>query len=302
MFHVEPLTMNTLLNCPVCNSTNLRTHIEARDHFLSRENFSISECGECGLMFTNPRPEDADLSRYYQSEDYISHSNTNKGIVSKLYKAVRNLTLSSKEKLVRSFVSRGTLLDYGCGSGHFIAHCQTRDWKVYGVEPDDGARAIAKQTVSTIYKTKEELLAYEKQKQYSAITLWHVLEHLPKLDPVMKFLNDSLEKNGALFIALPNPNSYDARKYKTFWAAYDLPRHLYHFNKASLSKIMAKHGFVFVETKPMYFDSFYVSMLSEKYLHGKTRLISALISGLISNLKAWRSGEYSSLIYIFRKA
>ena len=243
-----------------------------------------------------------DLGAYYQSDDYISHSNTNKGLISKLYKRIRNYTLSSKERLLCSFVSRGTLLDYGCGSGHFITYCHAKGWKVAGVEPDDGARAIAKQTSSSVYKNKEDLIANEKQKLYTAITLWHVLEHLPDLDSVLAFLSISLEKDGALFIALPNPNSYDARKYKAFWAAYDLPRHLYHFNKASLTKLMAGHGFVLSQTKPMYFDSFYVSMLSEKYLHGKSRLFAAALVGLISNLKARRSGEYSSLIYIFRRA
>lgn len=273
-----------------------------KDYFLSHENFNILTCQDCGLMFTNPRPLDSDLWKYYQSEEYISHSNTKKGLVSSLYQAVRSYTLSSKERLLNSFVSRGTLLDYGCGSGHFLAYCQTKGWSVSGVEPDDGARSIASQTVRKVYKTKEDLLANEPNTRFAAISLWHVLEHLPDLNSVISFLNNSLERDGALFVALPNPQSYDAKKYKGHWAAFDLPRHLYHFEKGSLCKLFEKHGFVLIETKPMYFDSFYVSMLSEKYLHGKTRFMPAMIRGLISNFKAVRSGQYSSLIYVFRRA
>ncbi len=294
--------MNTLKKCPACNSEEHKLFLTTKDYFLSHENFNILTCQDCGLMFTNPRPLDSDLWKYYQSEEYISHSNTKKGLVSSLYQAVRSYTLSSKEKLLNSFVSRGTLLDYGCGSGHFLSYCQTKGWSVSGVEPDDGARAIASQTVRKVYKTKEDLLASEPNTRFAAISLWHVLEHLPDLNSVISFLNSSLERDGALFVALPNPQSYDAKKYKGHWAAFDLPRHLYHFEKGSLCKLFEKHGFVLIETKPMYFDSFYVSMLSEKYLHGKTRFIPAMIRGLISNFKAVRSGQYSSLIYVFRRA
>jgi len=293
--------MITLYNCPVCNSTEFKLFLKAKDYFLTKEEFTLSECLDCGLKFTNPRPNDLDLGRYYQSQEYISHTNNSKGLVPKLYQLVRNYTLYSKEKLIRSYVSRGTLLDYGCGSGHFIAYCQTNNWAVSGVEPDDGARSIAKTSVGSVFKTKEELMRVEPQKQFSAISLWHVLEHLPDLNSVVEFLRLSLEKDGALFIALPNPNSYDAKKYKVHWAAFDLPRHLYHFNKASIVRLMSNFGFVLKETRPMYFDSFYVSLLSEKYLHGKTRLLPAVLTGLTSNMKAIKSKEYSSLIYIFQK-
>jgi 2-polyprenyl-3-methyl-5-hydroxy-6-metoxy-1,4-benzoquinol methylase len=294
--------MNTLNNCPVCQGAQSKLFLNAKDHFLTKENFTIVECCSCGLKFTNPRPNDSDLGKYYQSEEYISHSNTNKGIVSWLYKAVRNYTLFLKEKIALSYVSRGTLLDYGCGSGYFISYCQSKGWKVAGVEPDDGARNLAKQGVKAVYKTKEELVLNNEQKKFSVISLWHVLEHLSDLNEVMAFLDRSLEENGVLLIALPNPESYDAKKYKGFWAAYDLPRHLYHFNEESLCRLLGKQNFVLKEKKPMYFDSYYVSMLSEKYLNGKSNIFAAGFSGLISNLKARRNGEYSSLIYIFKRA
>jgi 2-polyprenyl-3-methyl-5-hydroxy-6-metoxy-1,4-benzoquinol methylase len=294
--------MHTLNSCPVCGSKSQNSFLKSKDFFLSHETFSISVCEDCGFKYTNPRPMDSDLGAYYQSQEYISHSNTNKGLVSKLYQWVRSFTLSSKENLLLSYVSRGTLLDYGCGSGHFIAHCQKKGWIVSGVEPDDGARAIAKASVRKVYKSKEELLSQGEQKTFSAISLWHVLEHVPDLDALMDFLNLVLEKEGVLFVALPNIRSYDANKYRADWAALDLPRHLYHFERNTLQKLMNKYGFDLVAIKPMYFDSFYVSMLSEKYRHGKLRLFSAALTGLVSNLKAIKSKEYSSLIYVLKKA
>lgn len=294
--------MNILKNCPACHSANWNHFLKSKDYFLSQEEFNIVKCSDCGLKFTNPRPKDSDLGEYYKSEAYISHSNTKKGVVPILYQWVRNYTLGSKEKLLSSYVSRGTLLDYGCGSGHFLAHCQSKGWKVSGVEPDNGAREIARNQVNNVFKSRDELLAGSTNTQYSAISLWHVLEHLPDMEAVIEFLSNSLKRDGALFLALPNPLSFDAGHYKEHWAAYDLPRHLYHFDKDSLTKLFLKRGFVLVAVKPMYFDSFYVSMLSEKYLKGKTRYGHAIYNGLKSNLKAMRSGQYSSLIYVFRRA
>lgn len=294
--------MNTLTFCPACKSQRLKRFLDSSDHFLTQETFSIDICQDCGLKFTNPRPHDTDLGNYYKSEDYISHSNIKRGLVPTLYQWVRSFTLKNKEKLLASYVSRGTLLDYGCGSGHFLAHCQAKGWEVFGIEPDDGARAIAQKAVQSIYKTREELIEKQLSPEYSAISLWHVLEHLPDLTKVIEFLNKSLRHDGALFVAVPNPQSYDADKYKAHWAAYDLPRHLYHFDRNSIRKLFEKSGFVLVDVRPMYFDSFYVSLLSEKYKHNKARLIPAILSGAISNLKSRSNGEYSSLIYVFKKA
>ncbi|MCU0359287.1 MAG: methyltransferase domain-containing protein [Bacteroidia bacterium] len=294
--------MNKLNSCPVCGSQNHSRFIQSKDFFLSHEIFGIEICNDCGFKFTNPRPSDSDLGRYYQSQEYISHSNTKKGLISKLYQWVRRFTLSSKEKLLLSYVSRGTLLDYGCGSGHFISYCQNKGWKVSGVEPDDRARAFAASSVRSVYKSIEDLLSQDQQKTFSAISLWHVLEHVSDLETLMGFLKQVLEKEGVLFVALPNIRSFDANKYKDHWAALDLPRHLYHFERNTLQKFMNKHGFDLIAIKPMYFDSFYVSMLSEKYRHGRLRLFAAALTGLMSNIKAINSKEYSSLIYVLKRA
>lgn len=301
MFHVEQI-MIELNKCPSCFSSEIKESFKAKDHFLSQESFGVYECLSCELKFTNPRPQDSALSLYYQSTDYISHSDTNKGLVSRLYHFVRGYTLSSKEKLVRSFVSRGTMLDYGCGTGHFLNYCKNKGWKVHGIEPDSGARAIALKNLELVYSNKEEFKTKETNIKFNAICLWHVLEHLSDLHETLEFLSKSIHQNGALIVALPNYKSWDARYYKTNWAAFDLPRHLYHFEKKSVSLLLAKYGFELKQIKPMVFDSFYVSLLSEKYKKGHSSFLSGIFNGLLSNISALRTGNYSSLIYVFQKA
>jgi 2-polyprenyl-3-methyl-5-hydroxy-6-metoxy-1,4-benzoquinol methylase len=242
------------------------------------------------------------LGEYYKSEDYISHSNTSKGIISKLYKSVRNYTLNKKLKLISGFVSRGTILDYGCGIGMFLNVCQKAGWKSFGMEPDEGARKIATEMGLKTFSDKKTIQTQIGTETFDIITLWHVLEHVTDLEETLNFFKTKLNQNGALIIAVPNYTSYDAKHYKEFWAAYDVPRHLYHFEIETIQKLLSPFGFKLVQTKPMKFDSFYVSMLSEKYKTGSIKYLSAFLTGLKSNLKAKRAKDYSSVIYIFKKA
>jgi predicted SAM-dependent methyltransferase len=130
--------------------------------------------------------------------------------------------------------------------------------------------------------------------------MWHVLEHVPDLNNRIEEIKSLLKQSGVLLIAVPNSSALDALHYKQYWAAYDVPRHLYHFTPITMQKLFTKHGFVLAQTLPMHFDSFYVSLLSEKYMHGKSRVIPAVINGVRSNLSAMNSGNYSSLIYVFK--
>ena len=138
------------------------------------------------------------------------------------------------------------------------------------------------------------------EKQVEAITLWHVLEHVTDMPETLAFFKAKLKKDGVLIIAVPNHVSYDAQYYKEFWAAYDVPRHLHHFDLKSMKALLQNDGFKLVETKPMKFDSFYVSMLSEKCKTGSVNLLKAFWIGLCSNFKAKDSSSYSSTIYIFK--
>jgi 2-polyprenyl-3-methyl-5-hydroxy-6-metoxy-1,4-benzoquinol methylase len=290
-----------LKNCPICENNKLNHYLTCQDYTVSQEKFDLEQCDTCGFVFTNARPEEENIGRYYQSENYISHSNTNKGIVSKIYQAVRIYTLQSKVKLIEDYQpQKGLILDIGCGTGMFLEVCQKNGWKISGIEPDNGARTLAEQ--QTNIKIEDTILGSFGGQTFDVITMWHVLEHIHKLNETVAYLNQKLNTTGTLIIAVPNYKSVDANQYKEHWAAYDVPRHLYHFSKESITALMQKYGFELLDTKPMLFDSTYVSMLSTKYKYGKTSYIEAFGNGLLSNIKAsLGSKDYSSLIYVFKK-
>lgn len=284
----------------MCTGTDSNKFLTLKDYSISGETFHISKCKTCGFRYTNPIPSEETIGKYYQSENYISHSDTNKGIINKLYHLVRKQSLKSKLKLVnQASKEKGTILDIGCGTGYFLQACKEDGWKIEGMEPDPGARALAeKNTSQTLY---HDILSLPGEKKYDVITLWHVLEHVHKLNESIQHIHKLLKENGTLIIAVPNCDSWDSTVYKEFWAAYDVPRHLYHFTPPDMDKLLNKHKFKRTDLKPMVFDSFYVSMLSDKYKFGKTNYIRAFFNGFVSNLKATSTKNYSSLIYLFKK-
>ena len=294
--------MLILTNCPICDSTEFDHIITSNDYTVSQNPFNIVGCMQCSFRFTNPRPTNDNLPEFYKSINYISHSNTKKGFVSQVYHLVRKYTLNQKLKLLKANVAVGNLLDYGCGTGTFLKQANAKGWNSYGTEPDEGARELSNSNKKLAFVNKQELNAFDPLITFNAITLWHVLEHVTDLQETLEFFKQKLNPNGVLIIAVPNYNSYDAKHYKAHWAAYDLPRHLYHFEAKTISQLLAKYGFALNETYPMKFDSFYVSMLSEKYLSGRINYLKAFLVGLLSNLKAKKANDYSSVIYVFKHA
>jgi 2-polyprenyl-3-methyl-5-hydroxy-6-metoxy-1,4-benzoquinol methylase len=286
--------------CPVCSGQEFGKHLTVKDHSISGETFNISMCKSCGFKFTNPVPSEDTIGKYYQSEDYISHSDTNKGIINKLYHLVRKQSLKSKINLInQASLKKGKILDIGCGTGYFLQYCKENGWEIEGMEPDPSARSLAeKNTGKPIYT---DLFSIKEDQKYDVITLWHVLEHVHKLNESIQHIHKLLKPDGTLIIAVPNCLSYDSITYDKHWAAYDVPRHLYHFTQPDMDKLLIKHNFQRTETKPMIFDSFYVSMLSDKYKYGKTNYFRAFLNGLMSNIKAKTTKNYSSLIYISKK-
>lgn len=291
----------TLDNCPLCHSGQFTFAIRPTDFTVSKEAFSIQHCTNCGLRFTSPRPVEEELPAYYESEAYISHTNRAASPLEIMYQLVRQYTLRQKEKLVHRWTREPkALLDVGCGTGHFLAQCKQAGWQIDGVEVNEKARTQAEETLQqTLFGSLREI---EEGKQYNCITLWHVLEHVADLQYTLNVLNNHLAEKGSLILALPNPESYDAAFYKEYWAAYDVPRHLYHFNQQSIEFLAAQQNFTLQAVLPMKFDAFYVSLLSEKYQHGKMRWLQAFNRGLKSNQWARKHQQnYSSLIYILEK-
>ncbi len=292
--------LEKLDNCPVCSSPQSTVFVTCKDYTVSGEAFSIVQCRDCNFKYTNPRPTEESSGVYYQSESYVSHSETKKGLVNKLYHIIRERALAGKLTLVNSLHTKGKLLDVGCGTGDFLRVCKQDGWQVKGIEVD--ARARSKASVNSGSEIQPALLeAYENEK-FDVITLWHVLEHIHQLHESIEKINVLLEKGGVVLIAVPNSDSWDAQNYKQYWAAYDVPRHLYHFNQLTLAQLLAKHGLKIARTEPMKYDAFYISMLSSKYRSGSTHYLEALKNGFLSNLRAAREqNNYSSLIYIITR-
>lgn len=278
------------------------TYLTVKDYSVSGEDFQLVHNEELDMLETTPQPSANTLSEYYKSEDYISHTDSKRNWFEKAYHFVRGMALKRKLKLINSFqVSGKTILDVGCGTGDFLQTAKNNSWNVYGIEPNEKARAIANSKIKNQVFDTNTLQEFESG-TFDVITLWHVLEHLPNLETEIQNLNRLLKQNGRLVIAVPNFKSYDAKHYSAFWAAYDVPRHLWHFSQTSISKLFSKHNLEIEKTLPMTFDAFYVSLLSEQYKSGSKNPLTAFWVGLQSNLKAKRTGEYSSLIYVLKKS
>lgn len=271
--------------------------IDVKDHSVSKESFELIKDSEYELLKTNPFPELSELGKYYESEDYISHTDGQRNLFEKVYQLVKKKTLNDKINWIKSNHSNiKNILDIGCGTGDFLFRAKDEGWQVFGFEPNAKAKAISK---SKNINLIDDLDSFQKQ-SFDVITMWHVLEHVPDLDKQIRQIKSLLKPDGLLIIAVPNFKSYDAQFYKSDWAAYDVPRHLWHFSKTSIKKIFKNYQMDLIHIKPMYFDSFYVSLLSEKYKTGKMNLFRAFYVGLVSNLKGKSSNEYSSHVYFLK--
>ena len=299
---MTPTSVRTYQQCPVCKSSNIRVVLSPKDHTVSGESFEVWHCSECDFRFTQSIPTEEKIGRYYQSEEYISHSNTNRGIVNSLYQRVRNYTLVQKRKLVQklSGLQKGSILDIGCGTGEFLGAMNNAGWTTLGLEPDEGAREQGRKHFGIQVEASEHL--FELGDQYDVISMWHVLEHVHRLDAYLEKIHQLLKDDGLFLIAVPNYQSLDADHYQDFWAAYDVPRHLYHFSAKAMGRLLGNHDFQIEAIRTMPFDGFYVSLLSEKYKHGRLRLFPGFWTGFRSFLRSSRKTDAcSSILYVIRK-
>jgi 2-polyprenyl-3-methyl-5-hydroxy-6-metoxy-1,4-benzoquinol methylase len=297
------------------NSQSLEVLFQCKDYAVSQEEFSILQDKDTGLLVTSPQPAGEDLDRYYESADYISHTDSQKTLIDQMYQWVKKRALNSKLNLIdRLAPEKGNLMDIGCGTGDFMVACKKNSWSTTGIEPNEKARKLGLEklesisghnTAGSIFQDiKEYRETVEKDKgetKFDVITLWHVLEHVPVVTEYVKELHNLLADTGTLVVAVPNHKSYDAKIYGKFWAAYDVPRHLWHFSKRSISLLFSQVQMELIEIKPMKWDAFYVSLLSEKYKNGKVNYLKAFYNGLVSNRNGKVTGEYSSLIYVLKK-
>lgn len=297
------MTVITHDKCPLCKSSAIKKRFACVDEFATGEQFDIFECTACGLAFTQNVPDEKEIDRYYESPTYISHSNTSKGFVNRVYHIVRRIMLQKKARKVEILtgLKNGRLLDYGAGTGHFARLMETRGWSVTAIEKNGKARELALKEFG-FEMLPVEALSTIKDKELDVVTMWHVMEHIQEPDRMWDELHRILGDKGIAIIAVPNSASYDALKYKEHWAAYDVPRHLWHFTSSTIAQWGEKHGFVLDGQYTMPFDGFYISMLSEQYKGSRLHTIRGFWNGF----KGWllqcrRSSASSSIIYVFGK-
>jgi 2-polyprenyl-3-methyl-5-hydroxy-6-metoxy-1,4-benzoquinol methylase len=298
-------SLETLLNCPSCGSPVREEKLCCRDYTYSKELFKIDRCLHCKLLYTNPRPSESNIGCYYGSLEYVSHTDTQKGLLFRLYRIVKNYTLKQKRKHLEKLCLERSILDYGAGSGDFSAELSNHGWNVLAYEPDSSASKLIVEKAKAVLLV--DSLPAIADNSVSAIVLWHVLEHVHQLNDTLSEFKRILKPNGHLVIAVPNHLSIDAKAYGSNWAAYDVPRHLYHFDHDSFEILMKKHQFKLSAIKPMWFDSFYVSLLSEKNkrtYRGHNWLIGwpiALVIALVSNfISLFSTKRCSSITYVMQ--
>lgn len=289
--------------CPLCGAGDIRHALDTRDYSVSQQPFALWDCTACGLRFTQDAPGPADIGAFYQSEDYISHSDTRKGLINSIYHLARGYMLGSKRHMIAAAHPSRRLLDVGCGTGYFLHHLQEHGYEVAGVEVDDKARAFGQRQFGLDVYTPEEFLGGAFPGPFGIVTMWHVLEHVHDPKAYLARIAELLEPNGALVIAVPNFTSTDAAFYGPYWAAYDVPRHLWHFRPGTLIPLAEEAGFRLTGKKCLPLDPFYVALLSEKYKgSGLWGMVRAGVAGKWSTFRSWfRIDRSSSLVYVFRK-
>jgi SAM-dependent methyltransferase len=290
--------------CPLCSSEEISLKFRCTDHFVSDKEFSINVCSACGFVFTQDYPEESEIGWYYESDDYISHSDTSKGFSDKLYRISRTLMLRRKRKIIikNTGKKRGTLLDIGSGTGYFANTMKNAGWNVKGIEINEKARNLSISLFGLEIIEPEKIGTLESG-SFDCITLWHVLEHFHDPFKYMSDIHKLLKPGGVCLIALPNCNSYDASAYRQFWAAYDVPRHLWHFNPSTFRLFSERTGFRLIKLRTLPLDVFYISTISERYMGSKLSFIKGAVRAFpFAFLSIFHKSKSSSLIYLIRKA
>lgn len=289
-----------LTECPLCGSGKADLHLKLKDYFLTKENFEILRCKRCGLLYTWPHPTGDSVGKYYKSDDYLSHNENRKGLIPFFYNIVKQLNMAGKLRMATNRTQGRRLLDFGCGTGDFLRFAQQRDYLVTGADIFPEVCNLASKKLGKQVVNPDDVFNLPDS-SFDIITMWHVLEHICNLKLLAGQMERLLAVGGRLVVALPNYQSYDARYYKDKWAAYDVPRHLNHFNLQSLKAVFAATSLQFVDVMPLKWDAYYISILSEGYAGHRNAFVKGILNGFKSNCSARKSGQYSSCVYIFEK-
>lgn len=293
--------MNNITNCQICKSNDLSNFLQTKDYFFTEENFDLSVCNNCNFVFTNPIPANDEISKYYDTTKYLSHDTNSNGILGKIYKIVRNINLRSKYSLIKKFKKHGSVLDIGCGTGEFLNFMKQSNWESFGIEPETKAKEFAIKNYNLEIFSESKLNEFPVGK-FDLITMWHVLEHVYDLNNRLNRISKLLSDEGIFVNALPMIDSPDAIRFGKYWAGLDVPRHLHHFSYSTFCKLANNNGFEILDSFPMKFDSYYVSYLSHQAKKNSMAFARGLIDGFLSNLKANKKRNYSSMIFVLGKS
>lgn len=269
--------------------------ISVKDHLVSKKTFHIVFDSGVGAWRTTPQPSQKELKAYYPKEGYLSHTDNAQGLKDRLYLWVKNKNIQTKLRWIAVQSNRPKILDFGAGNGAFALAAQAKGWHVCTQEFSDDV------LLSLKAKGLKAVDVSQQKDAFDAITLWHVFEHLPNPKAQLATFYNALTPGGILVLALPNINAWDARHFGAQWAAYDVPRHLWHYNKTAIAQLAKDAGFHLVKTHNMFWDAFYISLLSEQYRQSKCAWIHAIIKGSLSNLLGWRKKNTSALTFILQK-
>ena len=290
--------------CPLCSSEKIGLQLVCTDHFISKKEFTIFKCSDCDFSFTQDYPEETEIARYYESDSYISHSDTSEGFSNKLYRIARRVMLTRKKWLIKKFtgLNKGTILDIGSGTGHFVGTMKNAGWQAKGIEINEKARNFTLSHFGLEVFTPDKISTFESD-SFDCITLWHVFEHFHDPFNYISEICRILKPGAICVIALPNCSSYDAKHYNRFWAAWDVPRHLWHFNPATFRLFSEKTGFLLKDLRILPLDVFYISQMSEKYKSSSLPFMKGMMKGLIfAFLSVFNKSRSSSVMYVLRKS
>jgi SAM-dependent methyltransferase len=289
-------------DCIVCGSGQRHPHLRAPNRFNVGEVFPLVQCSQCGFVYLSPRPSQESIGSHYEDEGYHPHQAEAAGVVDRIYRISRDWNLRYKRWMVESHHRKGALLDFGCGTGEFLAEMRANGWQVTGVEPAAQARAVAE---GLGVRASADLEGCDGP--YDVITLWHVLEHVHEAAGQFRRLCELLTPGGILVMALPNIGSVDSRAYGANWVALDAPRHLFHFRPQDVRRFAVARGLTPAGGGVLPLDTPYNVLLSEQLagqvvrgtrLFGLFRAIRVALAASIRG--AIDRSRSSSPVYVFR--